>query len=110
MLQSQAIANPYKTSETMTTINAVEKTELVWPGKYDENGALKEVPRVNLPFQVIEAVNETRATREAHKGRLGPQDTLFKTWGGQPRKWLAKQADMGRQLAGDGVFAGEIGG
>ena len=32
----------------------ITKTELVWPGKYDEDGTLKEVPRVNLPFQVIE--------------------------------------------------------
>ena len=41
------------------------KTELVWPGKYNEDGSLREVPRVNLPFQVIERVNESRATREA---------------------------------------------
>ena len=37
------------------------KTELVWPGKYNEAGTLKEVPRVNLPFQVTETVNESRA-------------------------------------------------
>src|SRR6266850_1570017 len=43
------------------------KTELVWPGKYNEDGTLKEVPRVSLPFQVIETVNESRATREAQK-------------------------------------------
>ncbi len=45
----------------------VTRTELVWPGKYNEDGTLKEVPRVSLPFQVIETVNETRATREAKK-------------------------------------------
>ena len=45
----------------------ITKTELVWPGKYDENGQRKEVERVNLPFQVIETINETRATREAAK-------------------------------------------
>lgn len=45
----------------------VTKTELVWPGKYNEDGTIKEVPRVNLPFQVIETVNESRATREAQK-------------------------------------------
>jgi len=50
----------------MTPVEVV-KTELVWPGKYDEDGALKEVPRVSLPFQVIETVNESRATREAQK-------------------------------------------
>jgi adenine-specific DNA-methyltransferase len=47
----------------------ITKTELVWPGKYNEDGTLKEVPRVNLPFQVIETVNESRATREARKGQ-----------------------------------------
>jgi adenine-specific DNA-methyltransferase len=45
----------------------VTKTELVWPGKYNEDGTRKEVPRVNLPFQVIETVNESRATCEAQK-------------------------------------------
>jgi hypothetical protein len=45
----------------------INKVELVWPGKYNEDGTLKEVPRVNLPFQVIETVNESRATREAAK-------------------------------------------
>ena len=42
----------------------VTKTELVWPGKYNEDGTRKEVPQVTLPFQVIETVNESRATRE----------------------------------------------
>jgi adenine-specific DNA-methyltransferase len=53
------------------------KTELVWPGKYNEDGARKEVPRVSLPFQVIERINESRATREAKKVR---QPTLFDVW------------------------------
>lgn len=54
----------------MTTIE-VTKTELVWPGKYNEDGTLREVPRVSLPFQVIETVNESRATREAKITRGG---------------------------------------
>src|SRR5579859_238096 len=45
----------------------IRKTELVWPGKYNEDGTLNEVPRVNLPFQVIESVNQSRATREVQK-------------------------------------------
>jgi DNA modification methylase len=45
----------------------VTKTELVWPGKYNEDGTLREVPHVSLPFQVIETVNESRGTREAKK-------------------------------------------
>ena len=52
----------------------VTRTELVWPGKYHEDGTLKEAPRVNLPFQVIETVNESRATREANEYGQG---TLF---------------------------------
>jgi adenine-specific DNA-methyltransferase len=58
----------------------ITKTELVWPGKYNEDGTRKEVQRVSLPFQVIETVNESRATREAKKG--GTQTTLFDIWEG----------------------------
>ena len=59
----------------------VTRAELVWPGKYNEDGTLTEVPRVSLPFQVIETVNESRATREAKKG--GVQDTLFDVYEGK---------------------------
>ena len=59
----------------------ITRTELVWPGKYNEDGTLKAVPRVNLPFQVIETVNESRATREAQKG--GTQSTLFDVYEGK---------------------------
>ena len=58
----------------------ITKTELAWPGKYNEDGTLKEVPRVNLPFQVIETVNEGRATREAKKH--GVQASLFDIYEG----------------------------
>ncbi len=57
----------------------INKTELVWPGKYDADGNLVEKPRVSLPFQVIERVNETRATREAKKAE---GLTLFDMWDG----------------------------
>ena len=63
----------------MTKID-VTKTELVWPGKYSEDGTLKEVPRVSLPFQIIETVNESRATREAKKDGL--QTSLFDVYEG----------------------------
>ena len=56
----------------------IKRTELVWPGKYNEDGTLKEVPRVSLPFQVIETVNESRATREANK--LPQQAAAFALW------------------------------
>ena len=58
----------------------ITKTELVWPGKYNEDGTLKEVPRISLPFQVIERVNESRATREANKGQTL---SLFDTYEGK---------------------------
>jgi DNA modification methylase len=57
----------------------INKTELVWPGKYDDEGNLVQPPRVSLPFQVIERVNETRATREAKKAE---GLTLFDVWDG----------------------------
>jgi adenine-specific DNA-methyltransferase len=58
----------------------ITRTELVWPGKYNENGTRKEVPRVNLPFQVLETINASRATREANKER---QSALLDISGGQ---------------------------
>jgi DNA modification methylase len=59
----------------------ITRTELIWPGKYNEDGTRKEVPRVSLPFQVIETVNESRATREAKKG--GVQGGLFDVYEGK---------------------------
>lgn len=58
----------------------VTRTELVWPGKYNEDGSLKQAPRVDLPFQVIERVNDSRATREALK--RGVQASLFDAYEG----------------------------
>ncbi len=58
----------------------ITKTELVWPGKYNDDGTLKEVPHANLPFQVIETVNESRASREAKKGKTM---SLFDTYEGK---------------------------
>lgn len=58
----------------------ITRPELVWPGKYDEQGRRREPPRVSLPFQVIERVNESRATREARKQ---PESfTLFEAYQG----------------------------
>lgn len=58
----------------------ITRTELVWPGKYNEDGTLRETPRVQLPFQVIETVNESRATREARGA--GTQSSLFDVYEG----------------------------
>jgi adenine-specific DNA-methyltransferase len=57
----------------------INRTELVWPGKYDDEGNLNVAPRVSLPFQVIERINETRATREAKENQGA---TLFDVWQG----------------------------
>ncbi|MCX8061257.1 MAG: site-specific DNA-methyltransferase [Candidatus Methanomethylicaceae archaeon] len=59
----------------------ISKVELVWPGKYNEDGTLREIPRMSLPFQVVERVNESRATRESRK--RGYQFALFDTWEGK---------------------------
>src|SRR5438876_11239980 len=59
----------------------ITKTELVWPGKYNDDGTRKQVPTVSLPFQVIETVNESRATREAKKN--GVQVGLFDVYEGK---------------------------
>ncbi len=59
----------------------ITRTELVWPGKYDENGQLVLPHQVSLPFQVIERVNETRAAREQRFAeRKGHYSTLFDYW------------------------------
>lgn len=58
----------------------VTRTELVWAGKYNDDGTLKAVPRVSLPFQVIETVNESRATRETKKAA---KPSFFDIWEGK---------------------------
>ncbi len=75
----------------------ITRTELVWPGKYDEKGNLVEPPRVSLPFQVIEVIEEGRTSREAFKQATLP---LFgaKSEGPSGRR-LAQQAHLGRQPA-----------
>jgi len=91
----------------------ITKAELVWPGKYNEDGTLTEVPRVNLPFQVIETVNESRASRETKKnkgemlfdvyeGKEG--DTFEKGWKNK-LIWGDNLLVMGSLL---GKFAGKI--
>lgn len=70
-------------SETGERLNGrrTRRIELVWPGKYDEAGNRREVPRAHLPFQVIERVNESRATREANKNP--PSLSLFDVYEGK---------------------------
>lgn len=39
-------------------------TELIWDGKYDEQGRKVAPPRIALPFQTVETVNESAADRD----------------------------------------------
>src|SRR5690606_33606658 len=48
---------------TMPNID-ITKPELIWPGKYDEQGNRVINRGVALPFQVVETIQEGRATRE----------------------------------------------
>lgn len=53
------------------------KVELIWPNKYDQEENLNFAIPNPLPFQIVERVNETRATREARENRMA---TLFDVW------------------------------
>jgi hypothetical protein len=54
----------HRPAASPSRIRQVTKVELVWPGKYNEDGTRKEVPRVSLPFQIIETINGRRAIRK----------------------------------------------
>jgi DNA modification methylase len=49
---------------TSIPVAAIAKPELVWPGKYDDEGNRVIKRGVALPFQVVETIKEGRATRE----------------------------------------------
>lgn len=67
------------------------RTELVWPGKYDEQGRLRPVERIALPFQVVETVNQSRATREQTPMLAGlPTPPLFKGQANADTSWKNK--------------------
>ena len=57
----------------------IKKTELVWKGKYDDEGKLIPVEKPGpYPFQIIEVVNQPRSGNE----ELKPQQNLFDTYKG----------------------------
>ena len=57
----------------------IKKTELVWRGKYDDEGKLVPVEKPGpYPFQIVESINEPRI----EKDDAGVQDTLFDYWKG----------------------------
>ncbi len=53
-------------------------TELIWDGKYDEKGRKVAPPRIALPFQTVETVNESAADRDR-------MQDLFAS--GRPTEW-----------------------
>jgi DNA modification methylase len=53
-------------------------TELIWEGKYDAEGRKVAPPRIALPFQTVETVNESAADRDR-------MQDLFAT--GRPTDW-----------------------
>lgn len=100
---SQSNTKPLRLPDPPAGMFHISKTELVWPGKYNEDGILKEVPRVNLPFQAIETINESKATREAKKGQM----TLFDYYEGKEgdtfeEGWKNKLI-WGGQSSGNGI-------
>lgn len=51
-------------------------TELVWPGKYDNDGSLRTVERTILSFQAIGTVNEATTLQPYNVGySFMPKDT-----------------------------------
>ncbi len=56
----------------------IKKTELVWLGKYNDNGDLNPVEKPGpYPFQIVEVINKPRTGKEQ------PQQTLFEIWKGE---------------------------
>ena len=53
-------------------------TELIWDGKYDAQGKKVAPPRIALPFQTVETVNESAADRNR-------MQDLFAS--GRPTEW-----------------------
>ena len=58
----------------------VSRPELIWSGKYDDQGNLRPVERTILPFQVVETVNESKADREASQRDFFTKRAQDKTW------------------------------
>ena len=56
----------------------IKKTELVWLGKYNDNGELNPVEKPGpYPFQIVEVINKPRTGKEE------PQKFLFEYWEGK---------------------------
>lgn len=49
---------------TITFQGACAMVELIWDGKYDSNGKRTSPPRLKLPFQTVETINESAQQRQ----------------------------------------------
>ena len=59
-------------------------TELLWDGKYDAHGKKVAPPRIALPFQTVETVNESAADRHRNLSLFGGDKTEWRNrlvWG-----------------------------
>jgi len=55
----------------------IRKTELIWPGKYDEEGKLRPVEKPGpYPFQIVEVINAPRTGKVTEANQL----SLFEQW------------------------------
>jgi hypothetical protein len=50
--------------------------ELIWDGKYDEHGNKRAPVRIELPFQTVETVNESRVPLDKSEGSVKGKDLL----------------------------------
>ncbi|OGF58903.1 MAG: hypothetical protein A2Y62_04200 [Candidatus Fischerbacteria bacterium RBG_13_37_8] len=58
----------------------IKKTELVWRGKYDDEGKLVPVEKPGpFPFQIVESINEPRIEKGSEEAKQG---SLFDIWKG----------------------------
>jgi len=63
-------------AELVTARRAVVRTELVWPGKYDEHGTLAAPPRLHLPFECLELLEGPGDADDSWRNKLIWGDNL----------------------------------
>ena len=90
----------------------ITKTELVWPGKYNEDGTLKDVPRVNLPFRLSRPSTKAVLLGDREEGRRNPFRHLPRQRRGHLRGRMENKLIWGDNLLVMGSllekFAGKI--
>ena len=72
--------------------------ELIWEGKYNDNGQIVDAPRVSLPFQTVETVNQSAQER---------QMALTAAGAGSNPEWR-NRLNLGRQEIRAALPAGRV--